>query len=252
MLDRWSIMTFERFERCQSQCKMSTTNYHEVLTTNLIIHANKYLKDIFKAENKEEVICSLKIFDDILQDFFKNVNESKKDEHILTKCDSLKLKFDEMTDFINEEYGKEYSNLEKELLQEKANNVKKAVYNIAEHSEPGKPKRYQRKLSISPYEALKIVTDSCSTTPTTISPSNTPFINITRDISPINYSNDFPNPNFLDTINLPVPKQFEDSRRSSSILENVPQTILEEDIKNILCFDQENSITWKTVSVILF
>lgn len=125
-----------------------------------------------------------------------------------------------------------------EALQSRANSVKRAIYNVVEHSEPGRPKRYQRRLSVSPFEALKITTSNSGNSSPCTSPqiSNIPPINI---ISPTMETARFtcisPLPDnrresmeeyFLNAVNLPVPRQFADSRRSSGA---VPPEIIHED-----------------------
>lgn len=123
---------------------------------------------------------------------------------------------------------------EKEALQSRANSVKRAIYNVVEHSEPGRPKRYQRKLSITPFEALKIpVNNSGESTPCSSPLPIIPPINIISPtmetsrltcISPLpDTRRDSVDENFFNSINLPAPRQFADSRRSSGVPEVIQE-----------------------------
>lgn len=122
---------------------------------------------------------------------------------------------------------------EKETLQCRANSVKRAIYNVVEHSEPGRPKRYQRKLSITPFEALKIPTTTSSDSTPCSSPIPIPPINIISPtmetsrltcISPLpDTRRDSVDENFFNSINIPVPRQFADSRRSSGVPEVIQE-----------------------------
>lgn len=122
---------------------------------------------------------------------------------------------------------------EKEALQSRANSVKRAIYNVVEHSEPGRPKRYQRKLSITPFEALKIPVNSGESTPCSSPLPIIPPINIISPtmetsrltcISPLpDTRRDSVDENFFNSINLPAPRQFADSRRSSGVPEVIQE-----------------------------
>lgn len=110
------------------------------------------------------------------------------------------------------------------------------MYNVVEHSEPGRPKRYQRRLSVTPFEALKIpTTTSSDSTPCTSPLPIIPPINIispTMETSRLTCISPLPDTrresmdeHFFNTISLPVPRQFADSRRSSG----VPEVIQEQE-----------------------
>ena len=123
---------------------------------------------------------------------------------------------------------------EREALQSRANSVKRAMYNVVEHSEPGRPKRYQRRLSVTPFEALKIpTTTSSDSTPCTSPLPIIPPINIispTMETSRLTCISPLPDTrresmdeHFFNTISLPVPRQFADSRRSSGVPEVIEE-----------------------------
>ncbi|XP_004518470.1 diacylglycerol kinase eta isoform X2 [Ceratitis capitata] len=123
---------------------------------------------------------------------------------------------------------------ERESLQCRANSVKRAMYKVVEHTEPGRPKRYQRKLSITPFEALKIPTNAssestpCSSPLPTIPPINiiSPTMETSRltNISPLpDTRRDSVDENFFNSISIPVPRQFADSRRSSGVPEVIQE-----------------------------
>lgn len=109
------------------------------------------------------------------------------------------------------------------------------MYNVVEHSEPGRPKRYQRRLSVTPFEALKIPTNTSSdSTPCTSPLPIIPPINIispTMETSRLTCISPLPDTrresmdDFFNTISIPVPRQFADSRRSSG----VPEVIQEQE-----------------------
>ncbi|KAL5290145.1 DGKD family protein [Megaselia abdita] len=241
MLDRWSIMVFEK---CETQSKVSITNCQEALICNFITKANSHLKTIIQADSDDTILSSLESLNQIIDNLILTLcDNNKKDEQLLIKCNQLKLKFNDLLETITKE---EYLLERKELWQDRANSVKKAIYNIVEHSEPGRPKRYQRKLSITPYEALKVVPSSISTSPISSSTLFKPYINIIKDISPVNDNDSCFNNTYLDCISLPVPKQFEDSRRSSSVLNNVPESNFEDDYNDNQLFDRRYTITGNT------
>ncbi|XP_049305462.1 diacylglycerol kinase eta-like [Bactrocera dorsalis] len=103
---------------------------------------------------------------------------------------------------------------ERESLQCRANSVKRAMYDVIDHSEPGRPKRYQRKLSITPFEALKLPTNASGES----IPCSSPTMETSRQtcISPLpDTRRDSVDENFFNAISIPVPRQFADSRRSS-------------------------------------
>lgn len=108
------------------------------------------------------------------------------------------------------------------------------MYNVIEHSEPGRPKRYQRKLSITPFEALKLPTNAsgestpCSSPLPIIPPINiiSPTMETSRltCISPLpDTRRDSVDENLFNTISIPVPRQFADSRRSSGVPEVIQE-----------------------------
>lgn len=140
---------------------------------------------------------------------------------------------------------------EKEALQGRANSVKRAMYNVVEHSEPGRPKRYQRKLSITPFEALKLPTSSADASPCTSPlPGVIPPINIISPPITTNLLTIYPlgdnhreslDENFFNTISLPVPRQFADSRRSSGVPESI-QEIEEHSSNSIGILNESNKL----------
>lgn len=263
MLDRWSIMVFEKFDKIETQSKMSISNCQEAMICNLITNANNHLKTIIQANSDDTILESINSLNEIIDNLIITLCETnKKDEHLLVKSDQLKYKFNKLLETITQDEDSLESDFpliknvscidktlsSKELWQDRANNVKKAIYNLVEHSEPGRPKRYQRKLSITPYEALNVVPPSINASPTSSSTLFQPFINITKDISPVT-DKYYSESNFLNCVSLPVPKQFEDSRRSSSILDNVPESNFEEGEYDSQRFDMRRlTITGNTVS----
>ncbi|XP_037923705.1 diacylglycerol kinase eta [Hermetia illucens] len=294
MLDRWSIMVFEKAIPVKDP-KMSITNAQEIIMTNFVESANWHLKSIVETDDFQVVVSSTKILCETIDELLVKISENRKDDEQLNlKCDILRQKLGMLLDALKDEEAGEYrgddlfqllrdiikqSSLsavtaslspssvatptndgsilkktekdelntkerrnsrilrskEREALQSRANSVKRAIYNIIEHSEPGRPKRYQRKLSLTPFEALKIPISSTDTSPCSsplpIPPINiiSPSVSTTRltCISPLpDLRRDSTDETYLSTINLPVPKQFADggaSRRSSGVPESIQE-----------------------------
>lgn len=116
--------------------------------------------------------------------------------------------------------------VEKEALQCRANSLKRAMHNIVDYSKQLKEKRYSMHC-----ENMCVFTSSSSDTSPWSSP--VPPINIISPsvsttqltcLSPLpDFRIDSVDEYFFYSLNLPVPKQFADSRRSSGVSENVVQ-----------------------------
>ncbi|XP_034113341.2 diacylglycerol kinase eta isoform X8 [Drosophila albomicans] len=289
MLDRWSIMVFEKAISVPKTPKMSITTEQEALLTGMVTSANHHLRFIVETNDTQTLISSTRTLCDTVEDLVARICEHHKDDEQLTiKCDILRQKLNMLLDALQEEEmgahsgddliatirslivrgaassaaaarpsylnpnmpieknekdhinSKERRNSrslrssEKEALQSRANSVKRAIYNVVEHSEPGRPKRYQRKLSITPFEALKIPANNsgestpCSSPLPIIPPINiiSPTMETSRltCISPLpDTRRDSVDENFFNSINLPAPRQFADSRRSSGVPEVIQE-----------------------------
>ncbi|EDW55274.1 GM10981 [Drosophila sechellia] len=282
MLDRWSIMVFEKAIPVPKTPKMSISTEQEAMLTGMVTSANHHLRFIVETNDTQTLISSTRNLCDTVDDLVCRISEHHKDdEQLAVKCDILRQKLNMLLDALQEEEigahsgddliatirsliarsipvtpgsnayllnpnisiektekdqinSKERRNSrslrssEKEALQCRANSVKRAIYNVVEHSEPGRPKRYQRKLSITPFEALKLPTNaSGESTPCTSPLPIIPPINIISPtmetsrltcISPLpDTRRDSVDENFFNSINLPAPRQFADSRRSSGV-----------------------------------
>ncbi|KAH8241167.1 hypothetical protein KR032_001023 [Drosophila birchii] len=282
MLDRWSIMVFEKAIAVPKTPKMSITTEQEALLTGMVTSANHHLRFIVETNDTQTLISSTRNLCDTVDDLVARISEHhKEDEQLAVKCDILKQKLNMLLDALQEEEmgahsgddliatirsliarsipltpgtsasllnpnisieknekdqinSKERRNSrslrssEKEALQCRANSVKRAIYNVVEHSEPGRPKRYQRKLSITPFEALKLpTTNSGESTPCSSPLPIIPPINIISPtmetsrltcISPLpDTRRDSVDESFFNSISLPAPRQFADSRRSSGV-----------------------------------
>ncbi|XP_034487795.1 diacylglycerol kinase eta isoform X1 [Drosophila innubila] len=287
MLDRWSIMVFEKAISVPKIPKMSITTEQEALLTGMVTTANHHLRFIVETNETQTLISSTRTLCDTVDELVTRICDHHKDDEQLTlKCDILRQKLNMLLDALQEEEmgthsgddliatirsliirgvpsstgarpsflnpnisieknekdhinSKERRNSrslrssEKEALQSRANSVKRAIYNVVEHSEPGRPKRYQRKLSITPFEALKIPVNSGDSTPCTSPLPIIPPINIISPtmetsrltcISPLpDTRRDSVDENFFNSINLPAPRQFADSRRSSGVPEVIQE-----------------------------
>uniref|UniRef100_A0A1A9W1M5 Diacylglycerol kinase n=1 Tax=Glossina brevipalpis TaxID=37001 RepID=A0A1A9W1M5_9MUSC len=291
MLDRWSIMVFEKAVSVPSKApKMSLSSEQEALLTGMVTSANENLRSIVETDDLHTLMLSTKTLCETIDDLLERMCEHRQsDEQLTVKCDILRQKLNMLLDALKEEESgvhngddlistissiiarsapssparsasqssllnpnisiekdeKELLNLEerrnsrslhcneREALQSRANSVKRAIYNVLEHSEPGRPKRYQRRLSVTPFEALKIPTTASSdSTPCTSPLPNIPPINIispTMETSRLTCISPLPDArresldDFFNTISLPVPRQFADSRRSSGIPEAIQE-----------------------------
>ncbi|XP_022220041.2 diacylglycerol kinase eta isoform X4 [Drosophila obscura] len=282
MLDRWSIMVFEKAIAVPKIPKMSITTEQEAMLTGMVTSANHHLRFIVETNDTQTLITSTRNLCDTVDDLVSRISEHhKEDEQLSVKCDILKQKLNMLLDALQEEEmgahsgddliatirsliarsiastsganpsllnpnisieknekdqinSKERRNSrslrssEKEALQCRANSVKRAIYNVVEHSEPGRPKRYQRKLSITPFESLKLPTNTsgdstpCGSPLPIIPPINiiSPTMETSRltCISPLpDTRRDSVDESFFNSINLPAPRQFADSRRSSGV-----------------------------------
>ncbi|XP_037809708.1 diacylglycerol kinase eta isoform X6 [Lucilia sericata] len=294
MLDRWSIMVFEKAISMQPKVpKMSLSSEQEALLTGMVTAANENLRSIVETDDLPTLMSATKTLCETIDDLLERMCEHRKEDDQLTvKCDILRQKLNMLLDALKEEENgshngddlfatissiiaksapsspvpsasstsllnpnisiekneKDQLNLqerrnsrslrgnEREALQSRANSVKRAMYNVVEHSEPGRPKRYQRRLSVTPFEALKIpTTTSSDSTPCTSPLPIIPPINIispTMETSRLTCISPLPDTRresmdeqFFNTISLPVPRQFADSRRSSG----VPEVIQEQE-----------------------
>ncbi|XP_013118347.1 diacylglycerol kinase eta isoform X3 [Stomoxys calcitrans] len=294
MLDRWSIMVFEKAVSVHPKMpKMSLSSEQEALLTGMVTAANENLRSIVETDDLPTLMSATKTLCETIDDLLERMCEHRKEDDQLTlKCDILRQKVNMLLDALKEEETgshngddllstinsiiaksapnspiltassssllnpnisiekneKDQLNLkerrnsrslrgnEREALQSRANSVKRAMYNVVEHSEPGRPKRYQRRLSVTPFEALKIpTTTSSDSTPCTSPLPIIPPINIispTMESSRLTCISPLPDTrresmdeHFFNTISLPVPRQFADSRRSSG----VPEVIQEQE-----------------------
>ncbi|XP_017090473.2 diacylglycerol kinase eta isoform X3 [Drosophila bipectinata] len=283
MLDRWSIMVFEKAIAVPKTPKMSITTEQEALLTGMVTSANHHLRFIVETNDTQTLISSTQSLCETIDDLVNRISEHhREDEQLAVKCDILRQKLSMLLDALQEEEMGAHSgddliatirsliarsipeapgssapllnpsisieknekdqintkerrssrslrSSEKEALQSRANSVKRAIYNVVEHSEPGRPKRYQRKLSITPFEALKIPTTTASgdSTPCSSPLPIIPPINIISPtmetsrltcISPLpDTRRDSVDESFFNSISLPAPRQFADSRRSSGV-----------------------------------
>ncbi|KAH8294901.1 hypothetical protein KR018_004265 [Drosophila ironensis] len=282
MLDRWSIMVFEKAIAVPKGPKMSITTEQETLLTNMVTSTNHHLRLIVETNDTQTLISSTQTLCETIDDLVTRISEYRKDDEQLSiKCDILKEKLSMLMDALQEEEmgahtgddliatirnliersvpdppdtrssflnpniaiqktvkeelntkerrsSRHLRTREKEALQCRANSIKRAIYNVIEHSEPGRPKRYQRKLSITPFEAFKLpTTNSEDSTPCGSPLPKIPPINIISPtmetsrltcISPLpDTRRDSTDESFFNSISLPAPRQFADSRRSSGV-----------------------------------
>lgn len=180
MLDRWSVMVFER---PVAQAKVSLANPTDPYLLTVEDTVNWHLHALLEADDHRVVVSATKNICEVVQTLLARLNTSlSSDEQLEIKCDLLKQKFEMLLDTLNEEEQGLYADDEllatirqairekgeceknekdqlnkkerrtrqmtndREALQYRANSLKRAVRNIVKHSENNKP-RISRRLS---------------------------------------------------------------------------------------------------------
>lgn len=294
MLDRWSVMVFERaFVR---NPKMSVSYTIDPILTSYETTLDLHTQSLIEANDLHIIVSSTKVICETVNSILTRLADNcREDVQLTIKCDILRQKLDMLLDTLVEEisgvhddddllkslnsiikkslaerYGtidfkanttcgsssssssktekdklnskeKFQSRLtkrgDKEALQCRSNSFKRAVRNIVQYPEKEKPMKPSRRMSLR-MDSLRVQqanvsssdTSPCSS-PYPIPPINliSPSLSTTRltCLSPLpDLRRDSIDESFLNTLNLPVPKQFADngSRRSSGVPESIKET----------------------------
>nr|XP_024218639.1 diacylglycerol kinase eta-like isoform X8 [Halyomorpha halys] len=237
MLDRWSIMTFERSLSLSHEEKSSFSSFLPAMAAcenSVVFH----LSNILESNEHPSIIASAKVLCETVKQFITRAVEislSQGDDELNKKCLVIREKLDQLLNTLHEEGleleedGFEKHSLEKsekdekqfpsiedknkldhlklttqEKLKMRANSLKRAVRQLIEHSE-----KVIDEQNI-PRETETIIIDSL----------DPPYKQNDRSelISPLPILRRDSNCSTSDvlTLDLPVPTQFADSRRSSA------------------------------------
>lgn len=118
MLDRWSVMVFERPLIGQAASKASLANANAADPYLLTVEdtVNWHLHALLEADDQRVVVSATKNICDVVQTLLARLNSSlSSDEQLDIKCDILKQKFEMLLDTLNDEEHGLYA--EDELLQ---------------------------------------------------------------------------------------------------------------------------------------
>ncbi|CAH1398898.1 unnamed protein product [Nezara viridula] len=238
MLDRWSIMTFERSLSLPNEEKSSFSSFLPAMAAcenSVVFH----LSNILESNEHPSIIASAKVLCETVKQFITRAVEislSQGDDELNKKCIVIREKLDQLLNTLHEEGleleedGFEKHSLEKsekdekqfpsiedknkldhlklttqEKLKMRANSLKRAVRQLIEHSE-----KVIDEQNI-PREADTIIIDS-------LDPQPYKQNDRAELISPLPTLRRDSNCSTSDvlTLDLPVPTQFADSRRSSA------------------------------------
>lgn len=105
MLDRWSIMVFEKaIAMAPKAPKMSLTSDQEALLTGMVTSANLNLRSIVETEDRQTLINATKTLCETIDELMIQICENRKDdEQLAMKCDILRQKLNMLLDALKEE-----------------------------------------------------------------------------------------------------------------------------------------------------
>lgn len=122
MLDRWSVMVFER---PMAQAKLSLVNQTDPYLLTVEDTVNWHLHALLEAEDFQVVVSATKNICEVVHTLLARLNTTlTSDEQLEVKCDILKLKFEMLLDTLNEEEQGLYG--DDELLSTIRTEVRKA------------------------------------------------------------------------------------------------------------------------------
>lgn len=122
MLDRWSVMVFER---PMAQAKLSLVNQSDPYLLTVEDTVNWHLHALLEAEDFQVVVSATKNICEVVHTLLARLNTTlTSDEQLEVKCDILKLKFEMLLDTLNEEEQGLYG--DDELLSTIRTEVRKA------------------------------------------------------------------------------------------------------------------------------
>lgn len=105
MLDRWSIMVFEKAIPVQPKLpKMSLSSEQEALLTGMVTAANENLRSIVETDDLPTLMAATKTLCETIDDLLERMCEHRKEDDQLTvKCDILRQKLNMLLDALKEE-----------------------------------------------------------------------------------------------------------------------------------------------------
>lgn len=111
MLDRWSIMVFEKAIAVQPKMpKMSLSSEQEALLTGMITSANENLRSIVETDDLPTLMSATKTLCETIDDLLERMCENRKEDDQLTvKCDILRQKVNMLLDALKEEENGSHS-----------------------------------------------------------------------------------------------------------------------------------------------
>lgn len=111
MLDRWSIMVFEKAIAVHPKTpKMSLSNAQEALLTGMVTSVNQQLSSIVETEDTLTLIASTKTLCETIDELLVRICENRKeDEQLSMKCDILRQKLSMLLDALKEEETGEHN-----------------------------------------------------------------------------------------------------------------------------------------------
>lgn len=122
MLDRWSVMVFER---PMAQAKLSLVNQTDPYLLTVEDTVNWHLHALLEAEDFQVVVSATKNICEVVHTLLARLNTTlTSDEQLEVKCEILKLKFEMLLDTLNEEEQGLYG--DDELLSTIRTEVRKA------------------------------------------------------------------------------------------------------------------------------
>lgn len=112
MLDRWSVMVFER-PMSQAKMSLATANQTDPYLLTVEDTINWHLHALLEAEDFQVVVSATKNICEVVHTLFGRLHTSlSSDEQLEMKCDILRQKFEMLLDTLNEEEQGLYGNEE--------------------------------------------------------------------------------------------------------------------------------------------
>lgn len=111
MLDRWSIMVFEKAIAVQPKVpKMSLSSELEALLTGMVTAANENLRSIVETDDLPTLIAATKTLCETIDDLLERMcDHHKEDDQLTVKCDILRQKLNMLLDALKDEENGSHS-----------------------------------------------------------------------------------------------------------------------------------------------
>lgn len=109
MLDRWSIMVFEKAISVKPP-KMSLSSAQQAQLTGLVTSANENLRSIVETDDLTVLVSCTKILCETTEELVDKICENRKeDDQLIIKCDILRQKLNMLLDALKIEETGEHS-----------------------------------------------------------------------------------------------------------------------------------------------